>query len=180
MGAMAGVVNLRDIVDELSMMFDEMKSFVNRDTGEVITVSCDELRDADEETGEDEMDEMTDAEAEAVNPAWSIAKNPGRYARLPSRHEVNAWETLREFCMMVEPPIQRGRLLAAIQGHGAFRRFKDLASEYGLLDEWYAFQEDALRDIAREWCEESGIPHTDNRGSDKEFLQPRTLRRWQT
>jgi hypothetical protein len=36
---MAGVVNLQDIVDELSMMFDENRSFVDRETGEVITAS---------------------------------------------------------------------------------------------------------------------------------------------
>lgn len=40
---MAGVVNLQDIVDELSMMFDENRSFVDRETGEVIGVSLEDL-----------------------------------------------------------------------------------------------------------------------------------------
>jgi len=155
-------VNLQDIVDSLSMMFDEMQSFVDRDTGEVVTVSLDDLRAADGDGSEDEIDEM--AEEDAVDPAWSIARNPGRYARLPSRHEVNAWETLREFCLTVDSPMRRDRLLAAIQGRGAFRSFKNLASEYGLLDEWYAFEESELRRIACHWCEENGVPYADKRG----------------
>src|SRR5580704_6034658 len=106
---MAGVVNIQDIVDELSMMFDELKSFVNRDTGEVVTVSLDDLRVADGDGGEDEMDEMT--EEDAVDPALSIARNRGQYVLLPSGREVNAWETLREFCATVELPIRRDRLL---------------------------------------------------------------------
>ena len=66
-----------------------MKSFVNRETGEVVTVSLDDLRAAEEDGGEDGMDGMTDGEEE-VDPAQMIAQNPGGYARLPSRHEVSA------------------------------------------------------------------------------------------
>ena len=58
---MAGVVKLQDIVDAVSMMFDEMKSFVDRDTGEVVTVSLDDLRAADNGGG-NEIDEMTEEE----------------------------------------------------------------------------------------------------------------------
>jgi hypothetical protein len=118
---MAGVVNIQEIVDELSMMFDEMKAFVDRDTGAVVTVPLEDLRAPEEDGGEDETDEMTEAEEE-VDLARVIAQNPGRYAWLPSRHELNSWETLREFCTTVEAPKRRERLLAAIQGLPAFQR----------------------------------------------------------
>ena len=149
---MAGTVNLQDIVDELSTMFDENKSFVDRETGEVITVSLDDLHAAEEEDEED-----------ADKTCLAIVKDPGRYAWLPTKHDFNSWEIMREFCEEVEPPKRRDRLLAAIHGRGAFRYFKDLATEFGIIDEWYAFEEDALRDIAREWCEENGIACTDKR-----------------
>ena len=79
---------------------------------------------------------------------------------------------MREFCLTVESPGQRERLLAAIHGNGAFGRFKTLAGEYGILHEWYAFQEEALREIARDWCEENGIPYDDKRRFDRESPQP--------
>lgn len=138
------------------MMFDGMKSFVDRETGEVITVSLDDLHAAEEEDEEEEDDED-----EEDDPAVAIARDPGRYAWLPSKYEVNSWEIMREFCEMVEPPKRRDRLLSAIHGRGAFRYFKDLATEYGLIDEWYEFQDDALREIAREWCEDHGIRYRD-------------------
>lgn len=89
--------------------------------------------------------------------------NPARYARLPGEREVNSWEIMREFCEQVEPAKRRDRLLAAIHGRGAFRYFKDLATEFGIIDEWYAFRDEALREIARDWCEENGIAYTDQR-----------------
>jgi hypothetical protein len=53
---MAGVVNLQDIVDEISIMSDVMKSFVDRETGEVIAVEIEELGAA-EEGEEEDVDE---------------------------------------------------------------------------------------------------------------------------
>jgi hypothetical protein len=149
---MAGVVNLQDIVDELSIISDVMKSFVDRETGEVITVETEDLGFAEE--GEEE---------DADETALAIVKNWDRYEELPEKRDVNDWEIMQEFCESVEPPKHRDRLLRAIQGRGAFRYFKDLATEFGIIKEWYAFRENALREIAREWCEENEIAYTDKR-----------------
>jgi uncharacterized protein UPF0158 len=149
---MARVVNLQDIVDELSIMSDVMKSFVDRETGEAITVEIEDLHDA----------EVVDDE-DADETALAIVKDPGRYAWLPRKYEVNDWEIMREFCETVEPPKRRQELLGAIRGRGAFGHFNDLATDFGILKDWYAFREDALREIAREWCEENEIEYKDIR-----------------
>jgi hypothetical protein len=39
---MAGVVNLQEIVDELFVRFEENRSFVDRETGEVVMVAQDD------------------------------------------------------------------------------------------------------------------------------------------
>jgi hypothetical protein len=149
---MAGAVNLQDIVDDLSMMFDGIRSFVDRETGEVIQVAIEDLGAAEE--GEEE--DVDDA-------ALAIVRNWDRYAQLPEKHEVNKWEIMREFCETVEPPKRREQLLRAIHGRGAFRYFKDMAREFGIIEEWYAFEEDALREIARDWCGDNDVPFTDKR-----------------
>lgn len=149
---MAGVVNLQDIVDEISIMSDVMKSFVDRETGEVVSVEVEELGAA-EEGEEEDVDEQ----------ALAIVRNWDRYEELPGKDEVNDWEIMRDFCETVEPPKRRDRLLKAISGRGAFRYFKDLATEFGIIKDWYAFREDALREIAREWCEENEIEYRDVR-----------------
>jgi hypothetical protein len=46
----------------------------------------------------------------------------------------------------------------AIQGKGAFRRFKDtLARSPSEEQRWYAFQEERLRARVREWLEEEEL-----------------------
>jgi Uncharacterised protein family (UPF0158) len=49
-------------------------------------------------------------------------------------------------------------LLRQIRGRGAFRRFKDELDRSGLLDRWYEFKRNALREQAIEWCTENDIP----------------------
>jgi hypothetical protein len=120
---MASAVDLQDIVDDLSMMFDGMRSFVDRETGEVISVAIADLGAAEE--GEEE--DVDDA-------ALTIVRNWDGYAQLPEKDEVNKWEIMREFCETVEPPERRAQLLRAIHGRGAFRYFKDLAREFGIIE----------------------------------------------
>ena len=49
-------------------------------------------------------------------------------------------------------------MLLQIHGRGAFRRFKDELDRSGLLDRWYEFKRNALREQAIEWCTENDIP----------------------
>src|ERR1700677_3884593 len=149
---MAAIVNLQDIVDHISMISDLTKSFVDRETGEVFSVDSEGLGIA-EEGEEEDVDEK----------ALAIVKDWDRYEELPGKREVNDWEIMEEFCESVQSPKRRDRLLRAISGSGAVRYFRDLVEEFGILKEWHAFREDALRDIAREWCEENEIEYQDIR-----------------
>ena len=51
------------------------------------------------------------------------------------------------------------KLAHAIQGRGAFRRFKDTAFDLGIDQQWYAYQADAYKRIAARWCEENDIEY---------------------
>jgi hypothetical protein len=150
---MAAVVNLQDIVDELSVTSEEMRSYVDRE--KVVSVMLEDLSAAEsgdtDESGEDDE----------LDTAVSILENPQRYERLPTQRDVNEWEIMHEFCEQVQSPDRRKGLLSAIRGSGAFRRFKDLAAEYNILEDWYAFRDEALREFARDWCEENDIPYTE-------------------
>ena len=53
--------------------------------------------------------------------------------------------------------LEAARLGVAIEGRGAFRRFKDVLSRWPeLLDRWYAFSEDRQRGRARAWLAAEG------------------------
>jgi hypothetical protein len=156
---MAAVVNLQETVDELSMTLEEMRSYVDRETGEVVSVMLEDLSAA-ESGGNDERDDP-DGEDDEIDTAVSILENPQRFERLPTQRDVNEWEIMHEFCEGVQSPDRRKGLLSAIRGSGAFRRFKDLATEYNILEDWYAFRDEALWNFARDWCEENDIPYTE-------------------
>ncbi len=38
-----------------------------------------------------------------------------------------------------------------------FRRFKDMAHELGVVDQWHQFRDAQLRTVALEWCQEKGV-----------------------
>jgi hypothetical protein len=48
-------------------------------------------------------------------------------------------------------------LLRSIEGKGAFRRFKDALHRHGIEMNWYAYKDEAYKEIARDWCEENCV-----------------------
>ena len=50
-------------------------------------------------------------------------------------------------------------LARAIQGRGAFRRFKDTVYDLGIDQKWYDYQAKAYKRIATRWCEANDIEY---------------------
>ena len=152
---MAFTVQLKDIVEALEMQFDEASSFLDLDTGKVETVSQDLLSEA-EESDDDEQPDLPDWQ----KPEWEIAKrivSTDRFKSLPTKYDVHEWELMREFADSVEPEKISEELQNAIHGAGAFRYFKETLRRRGIEKKWFEFREEALKQIAREWCEDEGI-----------------------
>ena len=122
---MSTTVRLNDIVEALEMQFDESPSYLDLDTGQVVTVSEDLLREADE-PGDEEPD-LPDWQKDE----WEIAKrivSTDRFRELPTKFDVHEWEIMQDFSRSVESDRIREDLLHAIHGAGAFRNFKDTLS----------------------------------------------------
>jgi hypothetical protein len=106
--------------------------------------------------GDDEEPDSPDLEDEE----WEIAKrivSSDRFVRLPTKFDVHEWSIMEAFSHSVESDTIRDDLLFAIHGAGAFRHFKDTLRRCGIEQEWFSFRDEALRDIAVEWCEEHKI-----------------------
>lgn len=153
--AMPAIVVLSDIVEALEIQFDESSSFLDRDTGQVETVSNVLLGAAQECGDEEESDLPTWQEQE-----WEIAKrivSTDRFQKLPTKFEVHEWAIMQDFSRSMELDRVREDLLGAIQGAGAFRDFKATLGRHHIESAWYAFRAEALRQIALNWCEENHI-----------------------
>ncbi len=148
-------VSLDLVAQELDSLMDEMSAFVNRKTGEIVTVSDEEVGLAEEETDESELAEW---EAEMLPQLREIAAG-GDWAALPDKLDIHEWEIMRRFAEAADSEDLSARLLRAIHGKGAFRMFRATIEDAGLVEEWYQFKHEALKTIARDALEELGVPY---------------------
>ena len=103
-------------------MGDAFRSWLDRQTGEVLTVCEFERMEEDDPTRE------------------AIEADPARYLELPAETSRDGWAQMAEFVATVRDRGLRERLERSLQGRGAFRRFKDAVQEAGVAQAWYAFQ----------------------------------------
>ena len=147
-------IALNDVIDGIDMQSDDVTAYLDCETGAVVTIG-DEIAGLSER---DEQDEWRDWERELIDVVREVEKGSKRYVQLPSESDVDEWDMMRRFCDAVGDDQTKELLLRAIQGRGAFRRFKDELGRSSLLDKWYDFKRNALRDQAIEWCTENDIP----------------------
>ncbi len=150
-------VNLRAVMDEMDMAADEMTAYINCKTGELITLTDEDFSYAEDD---DTNALIPDWQKELVEKAKMILADDD-YIELPGRFEINDYSIMERFCYSVEDERVQNALLQAIKGKGAFRYFKDRIHEEGLHDDWFAFRDNALKQIAADFLKIHEIPHSD-------------------
>ncbi|MDR3585766.1 MAG: UPF0158 family protein [Desulfosporosinus sp.] len=73
-----------------------------------------------------------DWEQDAIREAVAVVENWGDYVELPDKEEVNDYLIMEDFCYSQEDNKLRDKLCDAIDGKGAFRRFKEPISRHGI------------------------------------------------
>ncbi len=151
------IVHLRDVVNEMQVFDDESHAFMNRVTGELFTVTSNELRAVEEEH---DLEEYPEWQRNSIRKADEIL-NSDDWLQLPSKYEIHEWEIMRDFCYSLDDERLRSELLDAIHGSGAFRHFGNTVHYRGIQQDWYRFRQQALEQIARDWLEENEILYTE-------------------
>lgn len=151
---MPATVLLKDIAEALQMQFDESSSYLDLETGHVETVSHSSLHRAEE--ADEQADDLPDWEEEELELARQILTTD-RFKKLPDKFDIHEWAIMEEFSRSVRSDRIRDDLLHAIHGAGAFRHFKAAVRRHRIESDWFAFRDEALTQIAREWCEENRV-----------------------
>ncbi len=160
-------VSLRDVVDELELLSEERTAFLNKRTGDLITVSEEELSAAEDE---EDLADHPEWQQEMIAKAREVIESDD-YLPLPSKFDINEYKIMEDFCYSIQDGRVGGNLLHAIRGSGAFRRFKDGIRSLGIEEDWYRFRTQALETIAVAWLEENEIRYTRNEeGSQNQSL----------
>ncbi|WML46713.1 UPF0158 family protein [Neobacillus sp. PS3-34] len=147
-------VKLKDIIEEMEIQFEESSSLLNVKTGEIVLVSSEDLRAAEDEKPFDHLPEW---QKENRMIAIDVVENYENYIELPTKYDINEYEIIEEFCFTVSDQRKQDTLLRAIEGKGAFRRFKDKIIDLEIEDQWYSYREECFKQIAIEWCQDNDI-----------------------
>ena len=134
-------LDLNKAAEEFEMISDEHQLFYNRETDEFDFYIDPIYSGIEDDTEKFEED------------CWIAA---------PSQRELNEYDIMVEFAETVTDLRANELLCLALEGRGAFRRFKDTLHRVDLTNEWYAFKHKAYVGIAREWCVENDIEYLDN------------------
>ena len=144
-------VVLEDFLDALQDMGDSTFAFVNRRSGELaLLMELDGVMVAGDPEGDELAAAARAAEIEASEDWLS----------LPDAFEIDEYGMMERFSAGLEDAQAREVLLTAIQGSGAFRRFKDAVQRRGLADAWYAYRDRSRETFAIEWLEAEGLACT--------------------
>ena len=149
------VVSLRDVVEEM-VPSEEWTAYLNRRTGELVTVTDEDQRLVEEDA---DPSDLPDWQQESLSRA-RVALESEDFLALPDKVEIHEYSIMERFCLGVEDPEVRDALLRAIRGRGAFRWFKHVTHERGMAEAWYAFRQRALEEIAVEWLETNGVAYS--------------------
>ncbi len=80
------------------------------------------------------------------------------YLRIDPVSSREQYRWMEHFIESVEDPDLRRQLLHAIDGKGAFRRFKDVLMSYPVdRERWFTFRSERLRSCMESWLEAHGI-----------------------
>jgi len=135
---------LRANLDELcSAMEDssyEHEYYLDLEAGEILFIS-------------DYMDDE-----EGGRSRNSIDEQPRRYERIPKVESHRGYEDMEDFIATVEDEQLVELLEVAMNGRGAFRRFKDVLARYPEERErWFRFKDDRMKQRALEWLDDIGV-----------------------
>ena len=153
---------------------DTFDYYFDKETGQVIPFSyellaemkkrlCDEdgeeLNDDLEYIEFDEEPDLPDWMTDEVDLALEILLDEGeRYVRIPERDTGNAFRSMHAFTETVSIPELKEKLADALQGKGAFRRFKDILLGYQKeRKRWHGFDAREMKNTIRDWLRSLGM-----------------------
>lgn len=151
-------VSLQAVVDQMDVISDDIVAYINRRSGELVILSTEDISLA-EENGN--SCSIPDWQRDLVDQAERALSNDD-YLELPDKFEINEYSIMERYSYTIEDEQIRLALLAAINGKGAFRRFKDKLHEHGINEDWFKFRANAFKQIAADFLLDQGIPFVDH------------------
>jgi hypothetical protein len=108
-------------------------------------------------TGDVYDDSAADPGMAGEDSAIDVEEDPDRWLRFGRTGSRDGWEDMSAFAERQRDERLRERMAHAIEGGGAFRRFRDLVHEVGLAEQWDVYTTDRQWGRARAFLADEGI-----------------------
>lgn len=134
-------VKLEEVIEALDSADPEMEFYYSTKTEEILMVF-------DGMVNGDDNKELI----EEIEDGWIED-----YIPLPDQYQIHEYSMMEDFVYKYTTGKAQEQLGHAMQGRGAFRRFKDKLYDLDLERKWYTFRDEAYEKVACEWCEKYKI-----------------------
>jgi hypothetical protein len=151
-------VDLKELVSEMEMGENmELTGYLDTETGEIISMPDSVMRAV--EDSDEAAEALPDWEQELVETAENIlGDEKNRFLLIPKRESREGYEIMVAFAETVRGKGLREKLEIALNGKGAFRRFRSVLNDHPAeLERWYKFKDDWMREEAIQWLIMNGI-----------------------
>jgi hypothetical protein len=133
-------ISLDELCEAMEDSSYENEHFLDLETGEILFVS----------------EYMDDEDSEKLKER--IEEDFERYERIPKAESHEGYQDMVDFIATVDNERLVELLEVAINGKGAFRRFKDVLLNYPEERErWFQFKDERMEERALEWLEDIGV-----------------------
>ena len=133
-------IDLDELYEAMENGSFENEYFLDLETGEILFVS----------------EHMDDEETEKLR--GRIEGEFERYEQIPKVESHEGYRDMVDFITALDDEHLAGLLEVAINGKGAFRRFKDVLLNYPEERErWFQFKDDRTEERALEWLNDIGV-----------------------
>jgi Uncharacterised protein family (UPF0158) len=150
----AAVISLREVVEALDLQSDELSSYLDPDSGEIITFNEEQANIAvrgDWESAPEWMREHL--------PKIKQALEDDRILALPDRVHIDEWKMMQDFAEQQDNCHCRAALSDAVHGSGAFRLFRRTIERFGIEEQWRRYRDKAMERVARDWLEHNNLKY---------------------
>ena len=131
-------INWSDLEIAFERNSPEQESFLDLENGDLLSI--------------------VEGEPDAAARRAKVANNPDRYVRVDPASSREQYRWMERFVGLVQDQALRERLLVAIDGKGAFRRFKDVLLAFPAERErWFAHRSELLHLHIQTWLEHMQI-----------------------
>lgn len=161
-------VDIEEVKLAMESSLDEATAYLDTVTGRVVYQTPDivyELEDLPHDADADKLRTLLADKGEAEREHYILHhhilygnNDDERFREIDPMPSRWAYQDMEEFTQAIENNVLRGKLEEALDGRGAFRRFKTVLLDYpDARDRWFAFKDAKMTHRVEAWLEKQDI-----------------------